>query len=140
MFPSIRIRLLPICWPPHDINVLTREPSGVGTEDVVHGMTAMGTTPPNRAFTVDGALTHPGDSFEPTTTGTVLALPVLIPWGSTAEAVEFARRLAPQQAIPIHDFALSALGRNWINGMVKNALAKSGIEFVPLGWGESYSL
>jgi L-ascorbate metabolism protein UlaG (beta-lactamase superfamily) len=125
---------------PHDINVLTQEPSGVTTQDVVHGMTPMGTAPPNRAFTVEGVLTHPGDSFEPTTTGTVLALPLLIPWGSTTEAVEFARRLAPQQAIPIHDFALSALGRNWVNGMTKNVLAKSGIEFIPLGWGESFTI
>jgi len=85
-------------------------------------------------------LTHPGDSYQLTSSAPVLALPLMIPWGSTTASMEFARRLAPQQAIPVHDFALSVLGRNWINGMAKNVLAKSGIEFVPLGWGESFTV
>ncbi len=125
---------------PHDIAVITEDPTGVSHEDVLHETTPMGTAPPNRAFTVDGVLTHPGDSYQPTWSAPVLALPLLIPWGSTTASMEFARRLAPQQAIPIHDFYLSELGRGWINGMAKNVLAQSGIEFVPLHWGESYSL
>ena len=125
---------------PHDITVLTANPTGVTSEDVLHETTPMGTAPPNRAFTVDGVLTHPGDSYQLTSSAPVLALPLMIPWGSTTASMEFARRLAPQQAIPVHDFALSVLGRNWINGMAKNVLAKSGIEFVPLGWGESFTV
>ena len=125
---------------PHGIAVLTENPAGVSSEDVLHETTPMGTAPPNRAFTVDGVLTHPGDSYQPASSARVLALPLLIPWGSTTESMEFARRLAPQQAIPIHDFYLGELGRNWINSMAKNVLAKSGIEFVPLGWGESYTV
>lgn len=124
----------------HDIEVTTGNPVGVSSEDVLHEMTPTGAAPPNRAFSIDGVLTHPGDSYQPATSAPVLALPLLIPWGSSTASMAFARRLAPQQAIPIHDFALSELGRNWINGVAKNVLAKSGIEFVPLGWGESYTV
>jgi hypothetical protein len=125
---------------PHDIAVINEDPSGVSHEDVLHETTPMGTAPPNRAFTVDGVLTHPGDSYQPSSSAPVLALPLLIPWGSTTASMEFARRLAPQRAIPIHDFYLSGLGRGWINGMATNVLARSGIEFVPLAWGESFTV
>lgn len=124
----------------HDIAVVTDTPSGVSAEDVFHEMTPMGTAPPNRSFTVDGVLTHPGDSYQPSTTAPVLALPLLIPWGSTFESMEFARRLSPRQTIPIHDFYLSSSGREWITNMAKTVLAKSDIELVPLDWGESYTL
>ncbi len=124
----------------HDIPVVTDTPDGLSSEDVFHEMTPMGTAPPNRSFTIDGVLTHPGDSYQPTTTAPVLALPLLIPWGSTFESMEFARRLAPQQAVPIHDFYLSSAGREWITSMAKTVLARSDIELVPLDWGESYTL
>ncbi len=124
----------------HDIAADTELPTGVSAEDVLHEMTPMGTTPPNRAFTVDGVLTHPGDSYQPSATGPVLALPLLVPWGSTLESMEFARRLVPKQVVPIHDFYLSASGRQWITTMAKSVLAESGIELIPLDWGESYSV
>lgn len=124
----------------HDIPVVTDAPDGVGIEDVLHEMTPMGTAPPNRSFTVDGVFTHPGDSYQPTVTAPVLALPLLIPWGSTFESMEFARRLAPRQAVPIHDFYLSASGREWITGMARTVLAGSDIELVPLDWGAGYTV
>ena len=125
---------------PHDIEVVVDNPPGVSSEDVLHEMTPMGTAPPNRAFTIEDVLTHPGDSYQPTKTAPVLALPVLIPWGSTFQSMEFARRLAPQQVVAIHDFYLSESGREWISTMASNVLAKSGIEFVALDWGDSYTL
>ena len=54
--------------------------AGVSFEDVTHGMTPWGSAPPNRAFTIDGVLTHPGDSYEVTATAPVLALPLLVLW------------------------------------------------------------
>ena len=124
----------------HGIAVVTDTPPGLTVEDVAHATTPMGTAPPNRSFTVDGILTHPGDSYQPTATAPVLALPLLIPWGSTFESIEFARRLAPQQAVPIHDFYLSSSGREWITNIAKAVLAKSEIELVPLNWGESFAV
>jgi L-ascorbate metabolism protein UlaG (beta-lactamase superfamily) len=125
---------------PHDIEVDTSNPAGVSAEDVEHEMTPMGSAPPNRAFTIDGVITHPGDSYQPTSTAPVLALPLLTPWGSTTSSMEFARRLSPQQAIPVHDFYLSESGREWIGTVAKNVLGESGIEFVNLDWGESYTV
>ena len=124
----------------HDIEVAVDNPPGVSSEDVLHEMTPLGTTPPNRAFTIEGVLTHPGDSYQPTETAPVLALPLLIPWGSTFQSMEFARRLAPRQVVSIHDFYLSAGGREWISTMATNVLAKSDIEFVALDWGDSYTV
>lgn len=124
----------------HDIEVVTTNPAGVSSEDVTHEMTPMGTAPPNRAFTIDEVITHPGDSYQPTKTAPVLALPLLIPWGSTTASLEFARRLAPRQALPVHDFYLSELGRQWIAATAKRMLAAADIEFVPLAWGESFTL
>ncbi len=124
----------------HDIEVATGNPPGVSAEDVLHGTTPGGETPPNRAYTIDGIFTHPGDSYEPTSTAPVLALPLLIPWGSTFQSMEFARRLAPRQVVPIHDFYLAGSGRQWIAGMATQVLARFGIELVNLEWGDSYTL
>ena len=123
----------------HGIAALTTNPAGVTSEDVMHEIIPTGAQPPNRSWTIEGILTHPGDSYQPTTSAPVLALPLLVPWGSMTQGVEFARRLAPQQVVPIHDFYTNPQGRQWATGLAKAVLAKSDIEVVPLDWGESYS-
>jgi L-ascorbate metabolism protein UlaG (beta-lactamase superfamily) len=123
----------------HEIQVSKEIPVGTSSEDVLHETTPMGTAPPNRSWTIDGVLTHPGDSYGPTRTAPVLALGLLTPWGSTTRSLEFARELAPHQAIPVHDFYLSDVGRQWIYGVAKHVLANDGIEVVTLDWGESYT-
>lgn len=124
---------------PHDIPVVTDPEPGIGFEDVVHEVIPTGAAPPNRSFTVRGVLTHPGDSYQPSDTAPVLALPLLTPWGSTTKSVAFARRLAPRQVVPIHDFYLSATGRRWVTGLVTQVLAPD-VEVVPLDWGEAYTV
>lgn len=121
----------------HDLEASTETPAGISAEDVTHETTPAGTAPPNRAFTIDGVFTHPGDSYQPSTTAPVLALPLITPWGSASKAVEFAQRLRPAQVIPVHDFYLSSSGRQFITSMVKGVLEKSGIELLPLDWGEA---
>ncbi len=121
------------------IEASVANPSGVSAEDVLHEVVPNGAQPTNRSYTIDGVFTHPGDSYQPTTSAPVLALPLLIPWGSTTRSVEFARRLAPKQVVPIHDFYLSASGRTWITTMAQAVLGSHGIEVVPLDWGDSYS-
>lgn len=124
----------------HDIPVDTSVPPDTAAEDVLHETTPMGTTPPNRAWTIADTLTHPGDSYGPTKSAPVLALGLLTPWGTTTQSLEFARNLAPQQAVPVHDFYLSEQGREWIYTVAKNVLAKSGIEVVTVGWDESFTV
>lgn len=124
----------------HDLEASADNPEGVTAEDVAHEMTPAGTSPPNRAFTVEGVFTHPGDSYQLTTTAPVLAMPLLAPWGSARDSVEFARRLRPQRVVPVHDFYLSESGRRWATGFIKSVLEKDGIELIPLDWGEKATL
>lgn len=125
---------------PHGIEVATADPAGVSSEDVIHELTPIGTAPPNRSYTIDGVITHPGDSYQPTRTAPVLALPLIVLWGSTTQSMEFARRLGPRQVVPIHDFYMSASGREFMAGLAKNVLAADDIEVVPLDWGDHYTL
>ncbi len=116
------------------------DPPGVTSQDVDHEMLPNGATPPNRAYTLGAVLTHPGDSYQPTTSAPVLALPLITPWGTARKSVEFAQRLGPQQVIPIHDFYLTESGRSFITSLVGGVLAELGIEMIPLDWGDSATL
>jgi L-ascorbate metabolism protein UlaG (beta-lactamase superfamily) len=124
----------------HGIEVTVESPPGVSVEDVLHGKLPTGAQPPNRAFTIDGVITHPGDSREPTSSAPLLALPLLVPWDSATGAVEFARRVQPDQVLPIHDFYLSRSGREWIRGLIGNVLAKDGIELIDVDWGAEFTV
>jgi L-ascorbate metabolism protein UlaG (beta-lactamase superfamily) len=124
----------------HDIAARTDVPAGLSAEDVLHEPVPTGATPPNRAWTVDGLLTHPGDSQQPTSTAPVLALPLMAPWTSVTAAVAFARRLRPAQVVPVHDVYLDATGRRWLTGMVRDVLAADGIEVLPLDWGDAATI
>lgn len=123
-----------------DIDVTTDRPDGTDFEDVLHGMIPNGAQPPNRSWTIDGLMTHPGDSHEPTMTAPILALPCIVPWGSMTASIAFAKRLAPRQVIPIHDFYLSDLGKQFVSNMATGVLAQADIEVVPLEWGENYTV
>lgn len=63
--------------------------------------------PQNIAYVVNEILLHPGDSFDHNLDIykgiPILALPIMAPWTKELEVAEFARRMAPQQIIPIHD-------------------------------------
>ncbi len=122
------------------IEVSTEVPDRVEAEDVLHNVNPAGASPPNRAFTVEGVLTHPGDSRQPTRTAATLAVPLMVPWDSTTGAIEFVRRLGPAQVVPIHDSYLSSEGRSWVEGMARRLLEIDGIEVVDVGWGQSFSV
>ena len=122
------------------IEVSLAVPVGVSVEDVLHEPIPNGATPPNRAWTIDGVFTHPGDSLQSSFTAPVMSLALMAPWGSATAAVEFATRLGPAQVIPAHDWYLSPQGRDFLPNLVRGPLAAAGIEFVPLGWGESLTV
>lgn len=124
----------------HGIEVSVEVPDGVGIEDVVHERLPNGSQPPNRSFTIEGVITHPGDSHQPTVTASILALPMVAPWGSLTAAVEFARRVRPQQVFMIHDHYMSETGRSRIRHMADSALGADGIEVLDLDWGQSLTV
>lgn len=123
---------------PDDIEVIDANPAGVTSEDLLHGELPNGMRPPNRAFTYAG-VTAPGDSFELTSCGDVLVLPLIVPWGRSRDAVLMAERLRPKVVIPAHDFYLSEGGREFMGGFIGGLLIQDGMEFVPLKYGESHS-
>lgn len=92
--------------------------------------------PANVAYTVDGSLLHPGDSFDRTLDACkgieLLALPITAPWTTELGVAEFAKRIAPKTVFPIHDgyakdFFLASRYDNY-----GKYFAKEGVEFVPL--------
>ncbi len=115
-------------------------PEGMTAEDVLHEPLPTGAQPPNRAFTLTEAFTHPGDSQGLSESAPVLALPLMAPWTSITRSVAFAKRLSPDQVIPIHDFYLSASGRDFARRLGVLGLDGTGIELVPLRWGDEYTL
>ena len=124
----------------YDVPVETDAPVGTSAEDVLHEVTPMGDAPPNRSWTIDGVLTHPGDSYGPTRTAPVLALGLLTPWGSTTRSLEFARSLSPAYVVPVHDFYLAEQGRRWVAAVAQRVLAEAEIEVMTLDWGEHFTL
>jgi L-ascorbate metabolism protein UlaG (beta-lactamase superfamily) len=124
----------------HGIEVSVEVPAGVGVEDVLHERLPNGSQPPNRSFTIEGVITHPGDSHQPTVTAPILALPMVAPWGSLTAAVEFARRVKPERVFMIHDFYMSDAGRARIRHMAGGVLGNDGIEVLDLDWGQSLTV
>ena len=95
--------------------------------DAAHEPTPMGSQPQNVGFVVGGVFAHPGDSYAVDAAPSVLALPILPPWGSSTEAVELAKRMRPQYLVPIHDWHLGERGRRWLYRMIRDVLAEDGI-------------
>lgn len=122
------------------IEVSTDVPSGTSVEDVTHEPLPNGMAPPNRSWTIDDVVTHPGDSYGPTKSAPVLLLSTVSPWGSSTAAVAFAKRVAPRYALPAHDFYLTEGGRGFLGGLVQGPLEEAGIEYVALAPGESFTL
>jgi len=122
------------------IEATSEVPDDVGVEDVLHGALPNGARPPNRAFTLDGLITHTGDSREPTVSAPVLALPLMVPWDSVRGAVELALRLRPEKVVPIHDFYLNKGAREWIRGLAGGVLADHEIELVDIDWGAGFTV
>ena len=124
----------------HGIEAHDGAPANVTFEDVVHEPIPTGATPPNRSWTLADTFTHPGDSYQPSVTAPVLALPLMTPWGSTTASVAFARRLGPRAVVPIHDFYLSAPGRQFAMDLAEKGLEGSDVELLRLDWGDSATL
>lgn len=125
---------------PSDVEVNTALPADTSAEDVRHEILPTGAAPPNRSFTIEGLFTHPGDSYQPSRTAPILALPLMAPWGSITQGVEFARSLKPSQVLPVHDFYLSPLGREFVAALAGGVLAEHGIELLDIKWGESFTV
>lgn len=100
-----------------DLGGMSIEPTGQTHASIHPDLPPMS----NIGFIVDGAVWHPGDAFdaEPRTVD-VLLLPVGGPWMKIAEAVDFARAVAPRVIVPIHQAGLADVHRQLHYGLLGN--------------------
>jgi L-ascorbate metabolism protein UlaG (beta-lactamase superfamily) len=89
----------------------------------------------NVGYVVEHAVYHPGDAlFVPEQPVSTLLLPVSGPWLKLAEAIDFARAVAPRRAYAVHDALLSPEGA----GIVDRWLGmKAETDYARLAVGES---
>lgn len=83
----------------------------------------------NIGFFIENKLFFPGDAFtDPKKSVDVLALPVAGPWMKISEAIDYALKLKPRLAFPVHD-AVRGASQHIIPEKV---LSANGIEFIKL--------
>jgi L-ascorbate metabolism protein UlaG (beta-lactamase superfamily) len=83
----------------------------------------------NVGFLIDGGLYHPGDAYHvPAAPVSTLLLPTSGPWAKFGEAIDYAREVAPQRMIQIHEAMLSPLGQ----GSMARFLSPEMLSEVPL--------
>ena len=121
-----------------------------GEERTVHGLTIRGIACDhgriadhiphceNVGFLIGGRLFHPGDCVAPSEEihTEILAVPVAAPWMKISEGIEFAKKIKPKFAIPIHDAILRWPERPWYN-IFETGLEGTGIEFLPMKIGKA---
>lgn len=97
----------------------------------------------NTGFLIAGKLFMPGDALHdvPDTQVEILALPTGGPWHKMSEAIDYAKKINPRVAFPIHDamytehYKESSIPR-WIGGKLEEV----GISFVNMTEGETQQL
>lgn len=91
----------------------------------------------NTGYIVDGQVWHPGDSFDAEPRGVrVLLLPVGGPWMKISEAIDFARAVAPQYIVPIHQAGLAEIHRELHYELVRKLVPA---EFIVLEQGVKHA-
>lgn len=117
------------------IKVFTEGDDFIQMQDVPHEHVFGSTPPQNVLFSINGKLTHPGDSHSFTETNEILALPVTAPWGSTTAAVELAEKLKPKVIVPIHDWHWNDTAKQNMYKRLEEYFGKIGIKFIGIKTG-----
>lgn len=96
--------------------------------------------PHNMGYKINDSVYHPGDSYLVSSSlGSVkvLLLPNGGPWATTRQTVEFAEKVKPAMAIPIHDAMHKDFWLERLNASMAGWMKDRGIECKVLGQGES---
>ncbi|MBL8031336.1 MAG: MBL fold metallo-hydrolase [Candidatus Doudnabacteria bacterium] len=96
--------------------------------------------PHNMGYKINDTVYHPGDSYlVPSSLGSVrvLLLPNGGPWATTRQTVEFAEKIKPTTAVPIHDAMHKDFWLERLHASMAGWMQERGIEYKPLGPGES---
>lgn len=93
----------------------------------------------NTSYFIGQRLFYPGDAFfVPEKPVEILALPVAGPWMKISEAIDYAEKISPKFAFPIHDGMLKAPGVHHL--LPEKFLSAKGILFKPLASGETLEI
>ncbi|PIS05362.1 MAG: hypothetical protein COT81_01575 [Candidatus Buchananbacteria bacterium CG10_big_fil_rev_8_21_14_0_10_42_9] len=117
-----------ILKPKQKINAAGFEIEGVKAE---HGDLPRD-VPDNIGVLIDGRMYHPGDnvtSTPPVKQLEILALPIIAPWNTVKQAVDWAVKLKPQNIIPIHDGYLKDFMRESQQNQRQENFTDAGITF-----------
>ena len=80
-------------------------------------------------------LYYPGDAFhEPGKAVEILGLPVAGPWLKISEAIDFAKKIKPKKAFPVHDGMMK--DPKFMVAWPRQFLATEGIEVIDMPIGE----
>lgn len=96
--------------------------------------------PHNMGYKINDTVYHPGDSYLVSSSlGSVkvLLLPNGGPWATTKQTVEFAEKIKPVMAIPIHDAMHKDFWLERLNGSMAGWMQERGVEYKVLGPGEN---
>ena len=93
----------------------------------------------NTGYFIDETFFYPGDAFTvPTKHVTILALPVAGPWLKLSDAVDYALKVKPDSAFPVHDGMLQSDKFGLVHLFPAKVLADNNIRFVLLHAGDSH--
>ena len=93
----------------------------------------------NTGYMID-AFCYPGDSFSlPNVPVDILALPVIAPWMRIREAIDYAKKIHPRVAFPVHDAVLKEFAK-FIYTIPEHFLSKENISFKKLELGKEEDL
>ncbi|MBP6921352.1 MBL fold metallo-hydrolase [Candidatus Gracilibacteria bacterium] len=89
----------------------------------------------NTGFFIDDELFYPGDALtDPQRPINILALPVAGGWVATHEFIDYALKLKPRIAFPVHDH-IRFMSSHMLPAKI---LPENGIEFIPMKEGDSH--
>ena len=89
----------------------------------------------NTGYFINSRFFYPGDAFHvPSKKVEILALPVAGPWCLLKDSIEYALKVKPEVAFPVHDGALNFFGPYHM--LPSKILPENGIRFEILGEGE----
>jgi L-ascorbate metabolism protein UlaG (beta-lactamase superfamily) len=92
----------------------------------------------NTGYFIDETLFYPGDALtNPQKPVDILALPIVAPWLTFKQAMEYAIEVKPKVCFPVHDGMLQLDKPGPIYRMPPQILEPHGIAFIPLLQGET---
>lgn len=102
--------------------------------DIFDGITPV----KNTGFLIADKLFYPGDAWLlPEREVEILALPVAGPWSKIRDCLEYAIKVNPKFAFPVHDALVQDFAFGPFHNLPKGILGEKGIDFRPIKRGES---